>query len=362
VNTTSFSDIESPEYFPVPDNQVIVNDLVGDRVTGISPSNEFFIIFQSQSIHVLSGDFAGQSFKVDQIANDIGCASHGSIQDVRGALMFMSLQGPRLLQGGQVPRGLGQYEQNAFVSRIDPVFDQVGQSDSTKIFKLKRCVSYHDRVDQKYWLFVPCETSYSGKVAANENSIVFVYDYPTDAWLEWDQMNLAGGVVYFDQEIFFSERGYSSALEDIEYKCFKIHSTNTNYDYADNDKAISCYWKSAWDFLGEASILKSFLAVTVFSTGLLEDDFNLKFQTEVNWIPDTKSEVNVTIGSGGYGVDPYGTSPYGDPVEPSYVRKLNNNRVKSIRAVFVNDEMQKNINVTGYEFEISAPYKPRFIK
>jgi hypothetical protein len=362
VNTVSFSDIESPEYFPVPDNQVIVNDLLGDRITGISPSNEFFIMFQSKGIHSLSGDFVGQSFKVDQIANDIGCAAHASIQDVRGALMFMSLQGPRLLQGGQVPRGLGPYEQNPFVSRIDPVFDQQGESDTTKIFKFKRAVSFHDRISQRYLLFIPCETITSGSVSANSNSLVFVYDYPRDAWLEWDYVNMAGGMVEYDSKFFFSERDYSAYSSALRYNLYKFHITETNYDYANNNSAISCYWKSAWDFLGEASILKSFISVSIFSTGATENDFSLTFQTEVNWIPDMKSEVTVSIGASGYGVDPYGTGPYGSPTEPTYVKKLNNNRVKSIRAVFTNSEMQKNINVTGYEFEIAAPYKPRFVK
>ena len=362
VNTVSFSDVESPEYFPVPDNQIIVNDIIGDRITGIAPSNEFFIIFQSQGIHVLSGDFVGGSFKVDQVANDIGCAAHASIQDVRGALMFMSLQGPRLLQGGQVPRGLGPYEQNPFVSRIDPVFDQAGVSNTDIIFKLKRAVSFHDRIDQKYILFIPCETTTSGTVAANEYSVTFVYDYPRDAWIEWDKQNMAGGIVEYSGNVFFSERRYSSALSALKNFVYKIHNTNSRYDYADNTAAISCYWKSAWDFLGEASILKSFLAVTVFSTGTVENDFTLTFRSEVNWVPDTKSEVTLQIGTGGYGVDRWDLDPWGSPVEPTYSRKLNNNRVKSIRAVLVNDEMQKNIGVTGYEFEIAAPYKPRFVK
>lgn len=362
INTVSLSDIESPEYFPIPDNQVIVNDLIGDRITGISPSNEFFIIFQSQGIHVLSGDFVGQSYKVDQVANDIGCAAHASIQDVRGALMFMSLQGPRLLQGGQVPRGLGPYEQNPFVSRIDPVFDQAGQSNSELVFKLKRSLSYHDRVNQRYLLFIPCETTTGGNVSANSYSVTFVYDYPRDAWLEWDKVNMAGGIVEYKGNVFFTERDYSSYSSALRYNLYKYHLTNTQYDYADNNAAIACYWKSAWDFLGEASILKSFLAVTVFSTGVVENDFTLTFRTEVNWLEDTKSEVSVSIGTGGYGVDRWDLDPWGSPVEPTYPRKLNNNRVKCIRAVLVNEEMQKNIGITGYEFEIAAPYKPRFVK
>lgn len=362
INTVSVSDSEFQEYFPIPDNQFNVNDLIGDRITGIAPSNEFLIIFQSQGIHVLSGDFIGQSYRVDQIANDIGCASHGSIQDVRGSLMFMSLQGPRVIQGGQVPRGLGPFEQNPFVSRIDPVFDQIGITDTNLLFKLKRCVSFHDRVNQKYILFVPCETTTGGSVSANDYSVAFVYDYPRDAWLEWDKMNMAGGIVEYNSKVFFTERRYSTFNSALAYIMYKVHNTDTNYDYADNDDAIACYWKSAWDFLGEASVFKSFLAVNIFSTGIVENDFTLTFRTEINWLADTKSEVSVSIGTGGYGVDRWDLDPWGSPVESSYTRKLNNNRIKAIRAVLVNEEMQKNIGVSGYEFEISAPYKPRFVK
>lgn len=361
INTVSVSDVESPEYFPFPDNQFNVNDIYGDRITGIAPSNEFLIVFQTKGIHVLSGDFSSGAYRVDQIANDIGCAAHASIQDVRGALMFMSLQGPRVLQGGQVPRGLGPYEQNVFVSRIDPIFDQAGESDTTKIWQLKRCTSFHDRENQRYLLFIPCESEEGGDRYANDNSVTFVYEYPRDAWLEWDKLNLAGGMVEYKSHVYFSERAYSDFLSGLRYVLYKIHATNTQYDYADHDEAISCYWKSAWDFLGEASVLKSFLAVTVFSTGT-DNEFDLTFRTEVNWLADTQSDVTINIGADGYGLSPWGTTYYGDPSEPTYIRKLNNNRVKSIRAVIANEQMQKNINVTGYEFQIAAPYKPRFVR
>jgi hypothetical protein len=133
-------------------------------------------------------------------------------------------------------------------------------------------------------------------------------------------------------------------------------------DYADNVEAIICYWKSAWDFLGEASILKSFLALRIFSTEEVQNAFTLGVKTEVNWIKDTYSNLNVAVGSGGYGEDRWDLDAYGSPVEPTLTRKLNNNRVKSLRVVFENSEHQKNILVTGYELEVAAPYKPRFVQ
>lgn len=361
-NTVSFSDVESPEYFPTPDNQLIVNDLQGDRITGLAPSNEFFIVFQSRAIHVVSGELSELAFRVDQIANDIGCAAHASIKDIRGALFFMSLNGPRVIQGGQVPRGLGAFDNNPFVSRIDPRFDQTGELDEESVFQLKRSVGFHDRIGQRYLCFVPCESLVGADREANANSITFVYDYPRDAWLEWDNINAAGGITDLGNDLFFSERRYSGLNLRIDSCLYRFHTSNTYLDYADNVEAIACYWKSAWDFLGEASILKSFLALRIFSTEEVQNAFTLGVKTEINWIKDTYSDLDVQVGSGGYGEDRWDLDAYGSPVEPTLTRKLNNNRVKSLRVVFENSEHQKNILVTGYELEVAAPYKPRFVQ
>ena len=360
-NTVSVSDVESPEYFPIPDNQFLVNDLQGDRITGIGPSNEFFIVFQSRAIHVVSGDVPNLNFRVDQIANDIGCAAHASIKDIRGALFFLSFDGPRAIMGGQVPRGLGPFEQNAFVSRIDPRFVQVGELNQERIFRFKRAVGMHDRVNQRYLCFLPCETVLGGLREANENSILFMYDYPRDAWLEWSNINAAGGITELGNELFFSERRYSEVSLQVVSHLYRFHTSNTYLDYADHVSAISAYWKSPWDFMGEASILKSFLSIRVFSTEDTDAEFTLGVKTEVNWVKDTKTSVVIAIGGGGYGEDRWDLDPWGSPSEPAYTRKLNNNRVKSLRVVFENNEMQTNMIMTGYELQIAAPYKPRFV-
>jgi hypothetical protein len=361
-NQVSFSDVESPEYFSVPDNSFQVSDLLGDRITGISPSNEFFIVFQSRAIHSVSGDLSTLQFRVDQVANDIGCAAHATIKDISGALAFLSYNGPRVLQGGQIPKGLGPFETNQNISRIDPIFEQRGETDSQKLWQFKRATAFHDRVGQKYLCYVPCETDLSGERYANENSLIFVYDYPRDAWLEWDEINAAGGMTELQNEIFFSERKYYQSLLTAGSYLYRFHNSNTAFDYADNASPIDFYWISAWDFFGEASVLKNFLAIRMFSTEDTSSEFDLVVETQVNWIKEPYSTLSVTIGGGGYGQDQWNVDPWGSPSEPTLTRKLNNNRVKSLRVVFRNSELQKNILLTGYELEVATPYKPRFVR
>lgn len=362
VNTFSISDIENAEYFPVPDNQYKVQDLFGDKITGISPSNELFVIFQQRGVHAISGEISNGQFRIDQIANDVGCASHASIKDIRGSLFFMSLAGPRVLQGGQVPQGLGRYEQNPYISRIDPIFDQFDERDSTKIWRLKRAIGFHDRINQRYWVYVPCESVTAGVRHANDHSVIFVYDYQRDAWLEWDKINMAGGVASIDDQILFVERRYSDFSSSLVHFAYRFHNTGLSDDYVDHTSAISAYWKGPWDFMGEASILKSFLAIRVFSTEEIQNEFTIRLQTERDWIYDTESDVTITSGAGGYGQDLWDLDPWGSPTDPTLTKKLNNSRVKSLRVIFSNEEIKKNFLVSGYELEVAAPYKPRFVQ
>lgn len=360
-NTVSYSDFESPEYFPIPDNQLTVSNNIGDKITGIGQSNDSFIIFQSSAIYAVTGDVTEGAFRLDRLSADIGCSSHASIQDVKGLLMFMSLQGPRYISGLSLPRAIGPVEGNPLVSRIDPAFDQRG-IESSQVYRQKRILSLNDKQGEKYWLFIPCETlSANNEIYANQYSICFVYDYTRDAWLKYDNINAAGGIIAFDDEVYFIERRDSEFEGSVQHILYRKHNSGTYFDYNDNTQPVSVYWKSPWEFLGEASILKSFLAIRVFSTEAIDNEFTLKIKTERDFIESAQiSDIPLTVGSGGYGASAYGVDPYGDIQEPALMTKLNNSRLKSLRVTFENIEPLKNFALTGYELEIAAPYKPSF--
>lgn len=361
-NTVSWSDFESPEYFPLPDNQFRVSNNIGDKITGIGQSNDSFIIFQGQAIYSVTGDVSEGAFRLDRLTADIGCASHASIVDIRGLLMFMSPQGPRYISGLSLPKALGAVEGNQLVSRIDPAFDQRGLP-ADQVFQQKRIIGLHDRQGEKYWLFIPCESTEitTGEKYANSYSICFVYDYTRDAWLKYDNINAAGGIIEFDDELYFSERRNSTVLGAVTHVLYRQHNSGTYFDYNDNTEPVSTYWKSPWEFLGEASVLKSFQAVRIFSTEQLDNQFTLTIKTERDFIEGAElSNFDLSIGSGGYGVSGYGNDPYADVQEPALMTKLNNSRLKALRIIFQNNEPLTNFALTGYELEIAAPYKQVF--
>lgn len=359
-NVVSFSDIENCEYFPIPDNQFPVANLQGDVISGIHPSNENFLIFQSRAIHAVTGDVPNGSFRVDTITTDIGCAAHATIRDVRGSVCFLSLVGPREMSAASVPRGLGQYKDNAYNSRIDPMFSQRGVS-AEELYRLKRAIAINDRKGERYIVYIPCESVLSGTRYSNSNSRVLAYDYTRDSWLFWDNLDATGGLITCnsDNDIYLIERRLSGLT--VKNYLHRFLTTGTYLDYQDHDQAITFKYVSPWEFLGEAGVRKNFQNILVYSAEDLDRPFTVQIQTESNFVAETPiSNCSITFGAGGYGTSAYGDDPYGDPSTTGLKHKLNNGRVTSLRVIFSNAEEQTNISITGYELEVAAPYKPAY--
>lgn len=356
-NVVAWSDVESPEYFPTPDNQQIVQNLEGDRITAIAPSNDVLVVFQRGAVHALSGDLPELNYRVDQITNDVGCIAHQTVRDIRGTIYFLSLLGPRQMTGASLPQALGAFGQNTLVSRIDPLFVPVVGAPADQVFRLSRAWALHDRSAQKYLVFLPKESVSGGIRYCNDQSTMIVYDYGRDAWIEWQQINAGAGIVFYQDNVFVAERalGVGSTQRNIFYR---RQSTGTGFDYNDHNQPISVFYRSPWDFMGEASVLKNYLTLRVFTTDLVPNEFVLECQTELNFTKDAPvSEFTLNVGSDGYGNSPYGNF-YGDPQDTSVKHKLSNGRAKSLAIVFKNSQPQTDIVITGYELQIVTPYKP----
>ena len=362
-NTVYYSDVDGPEYFPDDSNSFVVQSESGSKINGIAPNNEVFAVFQDRGIHVLSGDIAENNIRVDQISNDIGCVAHATIVEVRGSLYFLDDTGPRKMIGGQVPSALGKAVDDdfGFSSRIDPAFEQRGIISTAQKFVTKRTIGFNDRSGEKYWLFVPAETTTGGDVHPNSNSIIYAYDYSRDAWLKWDTLNFAGGIVDNGDEIYMSERRYSSFNSSVDNILYRQHTLDDAWSFQDNNAEIVWNYKAQWEFLGDPSVLKRFLRARVFS--LESENFSEKIvtvKTETDFLQDTKSNFSIDFTTSGYGSSAYGTTPYGDPEEGAIRRRLLPGRARSMRVVFESSMDQQNTIISGWELEIALPFAPEF--
>lgn len=362
-NEVSFSDVENCEYFPLVSNQITIQSLQGDLITALHPSNDQFLIFQSRSIHAVTGDVPNQNFRVDVITQDVGCAAHATICDIRGAIAFLSNVGPRVMTGASIPKGLGIAKDSELNSRIDPFFNQRGLSaDQTP--QLKRAIGFNDRKGEKYYVFIPCESTTSGVKATNEFSTCLVYDYSRDAWVKWNNLDFTAGIISLDSdsEILFCERrdNNPSGVTIVNY-VYRFNDSGQFYDYQDHNEAITAYHKSPWEFMGEAGVLKTFERIRVYSSENIDNSFNLTVETEKDFIVDTiLSSFILQFGANGYGTSQWDLAPYGDPSTTGIKYKLSNGRCISLRVILKNAEQQANIAITGYELETALPYKPGF--
>lgn len=357
--TVFFSEPESsPEYFDLVglSGQFDVQSIQGDIITGLGPNNNVLAIFAEKSISTLTGSVATKAFKVDLITNDIGCIAHATIRDVSGSLYFLDRRGPHLMFGGQVPTPVGG-------NRIEPLFDQPGV-DLEKVFQLKRATAVNFRDDEKYILFLPTETtSAASEVYSNSDSTLFVHDYSRDAWLKWDSMDMSGGSTVLDGELFWVSRELSAfAPTGVKHRLFQQHNLNDAWDYQDNNTSIDFQYKSQWESLGEASVLKRFNRLRLFSLEeLINNNLNIDVETEVNFVEEAPSaSFSINIPQDGYGVSEFGNAPYGDPNQPTFKTRLSAGRFRSLRIIYKNSNNQENISITGWEFEIATPFKAQF--
>jgi hypothetical protein len=366
-NTVYWADVEGPEYWPsTGDNEVDVNTPGGEIVVGGAENNEVFVVFKNPGIIVVSGNIVDGTVSTNQISTDIGLAAHATIREFDGTLGFLSTKGPYKMVGGQIPTPLGTVtdpETKQIYGRLEPVFDQRGLTTEQKLV-LKKAVAINDSSGSRYILYIPAESTSGANRYPNSNSRIFAYDYSRDAWLEWNNMNMAGGITLVGEELYFKERRYSTFSASVVNLLYRRHNLNDAWDYEDNNQPVTWDYGPQWEDLGYPSVLKRFLRLNLYA--LEEDDiFNnedaeIGITTEVNFIKDSqKADVTLTYGGSGYGISAYGTSSYGDPADGSRQKKLNSGRFGSLRPRFHNEEHQKNVIISGWELEIATPYKLR---
>ncbi len=235
------SDSDGPEYFPADSNQWLIEAQSGDKLAGGAQNGDVFVCMGGDTFAVLSGDILTASIRVDVRAKDVGCVSHASITEVNGGLVWLSKKGPRYSIGGQIPQPLGQAVDDGGkplpTSRIDSVFSNEGKLEDER-FQVKRAVGINDKLSQKYLLYVPAESTTSGSRHSNSSSRIYAYDYTRDAWLEWTNMDLAGGAAILGDEFFFQERRYSSFALAVVSIMYRRHGLDDALDYADHNKAM----------------------------------------------------------------------------------------------------------------------------
>lgn len=362
-NLVAWSDIDSPEYFPVDTNQDKVESSQGDVITGIAPNGPVLAIMKENSTHVGSGTFGDNNYRFEEKAAGIGCSSHASLTQVEGVLCWWSDGGPYRMSGGQLPQAIGMTKEGE--SRISPVTDQPGFANNPSLqplfFRQKRIIGINWIAETKLLFYIPAESVNISDRYPNLNSRVYAYDYSRDAWLEWDNLNMIAGSVLYKDEFYFKSRRLDST-NTVVSELQRMHNLNDSFDYQDNLTPVLFDYAPQWEDLGQPAVLKKFLEVQVYSLEEVQNnDFNIVIKQEMNYQAGAvQAEFMLTLTGSGYGQSPYGVDPYGDPSNPNFKHDLARTRTRSTRTRFTNETAQQNCIISGWEYLIAAPFRPEF--
>jgi hypothetical protein len=131
----------------IPASQADFQDLPdGGNVTGLL-GGEIGLVFQETSVRRLTYEGSPTVFRIDKIANDLGCSVPGSVAGVLDLAFFVHKSGFHMVQGGQAVQPIGR-------GKVDRTF--WAEFDETNQF---RCSSAIDPVRGLYVLAYPANGS-----------------------------------------------------------------------------------------------------------------------------------------------------------------------------------------------------------
>jgi hypothetical protein len=346
------------EYFPSDDNQTIVNSSFGTKITAVAALRDLLYIFHEDSIHVLAGDISnpeGIPYTVDLLTNEggLGCTSHHSITEFKNSLVFLSKQGYFSINASNALQELS--------SIIKPIF-----KDKDLVFD--KAVTFNWTEKDVLMMIIPKEVtkyfSLSGKTfsyTSQTDSLIVVYDYFREAWLQWNNIDFSAGIDIYQGELAFLPRNVDDATSILH----RMNDLDDSSDYADHTEAIDFEYDTNWESLGEPTVPKKFLRLKIHSfdtEGNFESpafSLDMKIQKDYNDIDlgNIQFDFGGSNGESGWGASSWGDASWGAVPRKFVKTKLPTGKSKCTKLRFTNNSLHENVLITNYEFEIATPYR-----
>lgn len=351
-NTVFFSYDEDPESFPTASNSFDLPSTVSGPITGLYSDQEFLVVGKQTSLFVVSGGLNDNTFRVEKINEGvIGIASHSSIADIGGGIMFLSNRGWYGLQGGFNLVEIGEPINKIF-------FDSAASSATT--LRPSRSVGILDESSQRYLCFVPTETGTGTATYANENSLTFVYDIVERQWFDFSGLNMGGGAAVYEGGLWWQSKRDDPSLT-VTGNLFRRSSTARKEDYADHHLVIAARIEPQWEDGGEPGRLKAIHRVELFNVGTdsYQTAYDVTVKTERDYqygLPYSTLTIPFNQGGGGagWGLFFWGLDPWGSPATPLVrPRKLRTDKAKAYRFLFSHGQLHQKMSLSGYAYEIS---------
>lgn len=345
---TSINEIGS-EYFPDDDNGTVIESSFGDRITSIAALRDLLFIFHKNSIHVLAGNISepeGIPYTVDLLTKEggVGCQSHASVVEFRNQLLFLSETGYFTIDAS---------------TALNELSDVVKPFFLDKNLKRKRAVSFNWVEQNVIIMMIPKEEADSNShLYAKDTSLVVVYDYFKNAWLQWENINIASGISLLNDQVYFAARQAGQSVIN------SMNNSGTTYDYMDHHEPINFEYDTNWESLQDPTIPKKFLRLKLHSQdtdGTFESpSFEIDLKLQKDYLPTDLGSILLDFGKlsgSGWGASSWGDFPWGNVPGKFIKTKLPTGKAKCLKLRFTNNNDNENVLITNYEMEVATPYR-----
>lgn len=328
-----WSDLDAPEYFPL-SNYLIIEGSSSDLINGVISFGGALLVLRQRSVHAISGDFLTGRLRADPVSKLFGCMSSATIKEIdTDVYLFLSERGIERLDLALNVTEVSQ--------RISSVFSFRPTTASAR-FVLSRARALVDKLHKKYILFVPVESTTSSQRYPTSSSRVFEYDYQTGEIWEWDSnINMAAGAAYFNGELWWASRVYSSFDGALQFKLHRRIPGTDDYVAVDHVNSILTEWEGQWEHGGDARLLKQGIKHTLHSldqTITPDCTVSVQFYKDFGEIAAVHSSGNAVLSSAARSAE----------VDPKPVT------FRGWKTKYSHNTLYKRLIVTGFQSEFDA--------
>ena len=254
LDTVYYSQVNDPTSFTGSGSGAIT---ISDQIVGIKGFRTDLFIFCKSSIHKLININDADNVAIVPVAENVGCLSGYSIQEIGGDLIFLAPDGLRTIAG---TARIGDVELGTISKAIQPLITDIATAINTFIIS-----SMVLREKSQYRLFY----TNTGASAVAQRGIIGTLRPDGFQWAETRGLEVTEVGSGFDSNIV--EKYYHGSTSGYIYE----HDSGYNFD---GDAILARYSTPDYDY-GDLGTLKTlhYLKVSASAEGIVEPDVQVRF-------------------------------------------------------------------------------------
>jgi hypothetical protein len=305
---------------------------ISDQIQGIKGFRTDLIVFARNSIHKLININDSQTVRIDPIAENVGCLSGYSIQEIGGDLVFLAPDGIRTVAGTS---RIGDTELSSISRQIQNIISNIAVNINS--FVIDSCVL---RSKSQYRLFY----AEANQAASNSKGIIGTFTGQGFEWSETEGIQAFG----LSSEIDYTglEKKYHGDKNGYVYN----HDTGTSFIYDGVENNILATYETADLDCGDIGTRKTFkyLRTSFSPEGEVSPTLRLRYDYKSTEIVQPSDYELTTIPVPAiFGTSIFGSTTFGGTNDPM-IRQTVEGSANTVSLRIRTNDKQSSFAVNGF--------------